>query len=269
MLGAFASRICGSADIYSTSGKGPEASINLLTCHDGFTLNDLVSYRHKHNETNGEDNHDGTDANFSENYGVEGTTTDSAIETLRRRQIKNFLLTLFVSRGVPMLLGGDEMRRTQGGNNNAYCQDNEVSWFDWTGLQQHQEIYRFTRSMIAFRRAHPVLSKEQFYTDAEIRWLTPTGGVPDWLDPEQRNFACLIQESGQPALLLMFNAGVADAYFCLPPLPNGSHWHRVVDTSCSAPNNSFVAGIETRVDQARPYPLRKRSSAILQIVRHD
>ena len=132
MLGLFASRICGSADIYAESGKGPESSINFVTCHDGFTLNDLVSYRDKHNEANGENNRDGTDENFSDNYGVEGR--DQAMPGSRpcaKRQIKNFLLTLLISRGVPMLLGGDEFRRTQGGNNNAYCQDNETSWYDW------------------------------------------------------------------------------------------------------------------------------------------
>ena len=134
MLGSFASRICGSSDIYANSGKGPGSSINFVTCHDGFTLNNLVSYRYKHNDANGEDNHDGTDANFSDNYGAEGETADAGIETLRKGQIKNFLLTLLVSRGVPMLLGGDEFRRTQRGNNNAYCQDNNMSWFDWTYL---------------------------------------------------------------------------------------------------------------------------------------
>ena len=221
MLGLFASRICGSADIYTKSGKGPEGSINFVTCHDGFTLNDLVSYRTKHNEANGENNHDGTDANFSENYGAEGETTDAAIEALRKRQIKNFLLTLLVSRGVPMLLGGDEFRRTQGGNNNAYCQDNETSWIDWTGLEQHQEIYRFARGMIAFRRAHPVLSKEQFYTDAEIHWFGPQGGLPNWTDPKEKQFACLIHEDEQCALCLMFNAGADAVDFRLPPVPPG------------------------------------------------
>ena len=136
MLGLFASRICGSADIYTKSGKGPEGSINFVTCHDGFTLNDLVSYRCKHNEANGENKQDGTDANFSENSGAEGETTDAGIEALRKRQIKNLLLTLFISRGVPMLLGGDEFRRTQGGDNNAYCQDNQTSWIDWTDLKK-------------------------------------------------------------------------------------------------------------------------------------
>jgi isoamylase len=178
MLAAFASRICGSADVYARSGKGPESSVNFVTCHDGFTLNDLVSYRDKHNEANGEENHDGTDANFSENYGMEGDSTDPQIEAVRERQIKNFLLTLMISRGVPMVLGGDEFRRTQGGNNNAYCQDNELSWHDWSRLGTCEGTFRFTRNLIAFRRAHDILSAEHFYTDAEIQWFGPQGGVP-------------------------------------------------------------------------------------------
>src|SRR5208283_2704366 len=211
MLGLFASRICGSADIYTKSGKGPESSINFVTCHDGFTLNDLVSYRCKHNEANGENNHDGTNYNLSENYGTEGETTDAGIEALRKGQIKNFLLTLLISRGVPMLLGGDELRRTQGGNNNAYCQDNETSCFDWSCLEQHREIFRFTRGMIAFRFAHPILSREQFYTDSEIHWFGPQGGLPNWADPREKQFACLIHEDEHRALYLMFNAD-ADAF---------------------------------------------------------
>ncbi len=200
LLGSFVSRICGSADIYARSGKGPEASVNFVTCHDGFTLNDLVSYRAKHNEANGENNHDGADANFSENYGVEGETSDAEIEAVRNRQIKNFLLTLFVSRGTPMLQGGDEFRRTQGGNNNAYCQDNETTWYDWDGLNEHREIFRFAKGMIAFRRAHPVLSEERFYTDAEVHWFNPQGGLPDWGDPKQKQFACVIREDDTRAV---------------------------------------------------------------------
>ena len=190
MMGSFASRICGSADIFSKSGKGPANSINFITCHDGFTLNDLVSYRYKHNELNKQNNNDGANENFSDNYGAEGRTTDAAIESVRKRQIKNFLLTLLISRGVPMLLGGDEFRRTQEGNNNAYCQDNETSWYDWNCLKQHKEIFNFTRGMIAFRRAHPVLSKEQFYTDAEIHWFDPQGGLPNWDNPQGKT-VCL------------------------------------------------------------------------------
>ncbi len=145
MIGSFASRICGSSDLYRSSGKGPASSLNFVTCHDGFTLNDLVSYKQKHNYENGEFSRDGTDANYSDNCGVEGPSEDPAVEGMRNRLIKNFLLTLFISRGVPMLLGGDEFRRTQRGNNNAYCQDNEVSWFDWSLLEKHKEIHRFTR----------------------------------------------------------------------------------------------------------------------------
>ena len=136
MVGALASRISGSADIYQKAGKEPVNSINFVTCHDGFTLNDLVSYNEKHNEGNGEGNRDGTDWNCSYNYGVEGPSDDPEIESIRVRQIKNFIATLFVSRGVPLFLGGDEFRRTQKGNNNAFCQDNEISWYDWDLLQE-------------------------------------------------------------------------------------------------------------------------------------
>jgi glycogen operon protein len=263
MLGAFASRICGSADIYAQSGKGPEASINYVTSHDGFTLNDLVSYGYKHNEPNGENNHDGTDANYSDNYGSEGETPDAAIETLRKRQIKNFLLTLLISRGVPMLLGGDEFRRTQDGNNNAYCQDNETSWHDWSRLELQGEIFRFTRGMIAFRQAHPVLSKEQFYTDSDIHWFSPQEELPNWGDPKERRFGCLIQEDGGGALFLMFNAGTDATDFKLPPPPQGLRWHRAIDTSGAAPRDLLSPGEEELVDDAKPYSLGARSSAVL------
>jgi glycogen operon protein len=263
MLGLFASRISGSADIYTKSGKGPEASINFVTCHDGFTLNDLVSYCCKHNEANGENNHDGTDANFSQNFGFEGETTDPGVETLRKCQIKNFLLTLLISRGVPMLLGGDEFRRTQGGNNNAYCQDNETSWHDWSCLEQHREIFRFTCGMIAFRSAHPILSKEQFYTDAEIHWFGPQGGLPNWTDPKAKQFACLIYEDDQRALFLMFNAGADAVDFGLPPALPGARWHLAVDTSREAPQDLFAAGEEPLWEDPQTYRLSPRSSAIL------
>jgi isoamylase len=265
MLGLFASRICGSADIYTGSGKGPDGSINFVTCHDGFTLNDLVSYRYKHNEANGENNHDGSDSNFSENYGVEGETTDAGIESLRKCQIKNFLLTLLISRGVPMLLGGDELRRTQGGNNNAYCQDNETSWHDWSRLEHHGEIFRFARGLIAFRRAHPVLSKEQFYTDGEIHWFGPKGGLPDWMDPKGKQFACLIHEDGQHALYLIFNAGADAMDFALPPVPPGAHWHLAADTSLEAPQDMFAKGEEPPCEDPQTYRLGPRSSAILLV----
>ncbi len=263
MLGSFASRICGSADIYTKSGKGPEGSINFVTCHDGFTLNDLVSYRDKHNEANGENNHDGTNENFSENYGVEGATEDAGIESVRKRQIKNILMTLLVSRGVPMLLGGDEFRRTQGGNNNAYCQDNETSWYDWNCLEQHREIFRVTRGMIAFRRVHPILSREQFYTDAEIHWFGSRGGLPNWNDPKEKQFACLIHEDEQCALFLMFNAGTDTIDFGLPAQLPGTRWYLAVDSSCEAPLDLFAEGEELLLKDPQTYRLNSRSSAIL------
>jgi isoamylase len=263
MLGLFTSRICGSEDIYAGSGKGPEASINFVTCHDGFTLNDLVSYRHKHNEANGEDNRDGTDANYSENYGVEGETADAAIEAWRRRQIKNLILTLFISRGVPMLLGGDEFRRTQGGNNNAYCQDNETSWYDWSRDEPQKEILRFTRGMIAFRRAHPILSMEQFYTDAGIQWFGPHGGVPRWGDPREKRFACLIHEDEQRALFLTFNAGTETADFRVPAPPPGRQWYLAVETARDAPDDLFAEGEEPLLETPQAFGLSPRSSAIL------
>jgi glycogen operon protein len=269
MLGTFASRICGSADIYSRSGKGPDGSINFITCHDGFTLNDLVTYRTKHNDANGENNQDGTDANLSDNYGAEGPSADAAIETLRRRQIKNFLLTLLISRGVPMLLAGDEMRRTQGGNNNAYCQDNETSWLDWKQLEEHQEIYRFASAMIAFRHAHPVLRQEQFYTQTDIGWLNESGGSLDWSDPQGKRLACLIQEDGADALLLMFNADTHHIDFSLPALPQGSQWGLAIDTSRATQPDGPAAWGPTGTDKPGAYRLEARSSAIFLTSKHN
>ena len=162
-----------------------------------------------------------------------------------------------------MLLGGDEFRRTQGGNNNAYCQDNETSWVDWTRLEQHQEIYRFAHDMIAFRRAHPILSKEQFYTDAEIHWFCPQGGLPNWADRKCKRLACLVHENGQDGLYLMFNAGTEETDFGLPPLPPGYRWRLAVDTSRSAPQDLSGKGEETLLDISTSYHVEARSSAIL------
>ena len=263
LLGVFAQRICGSADIYAKSGKGPDSSINFVTCHDGFTLQDLVSYRQKHNEPNGENNHDGASENFSENYGAEGDTANDEIDSIRKRQIKNFLLTLLISRGVPMLLGGDEFRRTQGGNNNAYCQDNETSWHDWSRLEPHKDVFRFTRGMIAFRRAHPILSAEHFYTDAEIHWFGPQGGLPNWAEPKEKQLGCLIQEDERRALCLMFNAGADAVDFRLPAVPPEARWHLAVDTSRAAPQDLFATGEEPPWEDPQTYHLSPRSSAIL------
>ena len=177
-LGEFASRFCGSSDIYGDrdEGRRPSASVNFVTVHDGFTLTDLVSYDHKHNEANGEDNRDGTDDNRSWNCGVEGATTDQDVLELRARQKRAFLLTLLLSGGVPILLGGDEFGRSQQGNNNAYCQDNEITWFDWSTVDS--ELLRFTRDVISLRARHPVFRRRRFLTGADaadLRWFTPAG----------------------------------------------------------------------------------------------
>jgi glycogen operon protein len=263
MLGLFASRIGGSADIYSHSGKGPESSINFVTSHDGFTMNDLVSYNKKHNEENGENNLDGENANHSENNGFEGATKDTKIESIRERQIKNFLLTLLVSRGVPMLLGGDEFRRTQGGNNNPYCQDNETSWIDWSGLERHQDIHRFTQGMIAFRRAHPVLSKMVFYTDTEIRWFNHQGELPKWTDSREKHFGCMIYEDEPHAICLLFNAGEDGIDFHLPDMMPEMQWLLAADTSNETPDGLLAPGKETPLIYPRTYLLNPISSAIL------
>ena len=262
-LGLFAQRLCGSADVYGKSGKGPESSINFITCHDGFTLNDLVSYRHKHNEANGENNRDGLDENFSENFGIEGETGDALIVSNRKRQIKNFLLTLLTSRGVPMVLGGDEFCRTQGGNNNAYCQDNETSWVDWDLLEQQAEIARFTRGLIAFRRDHPILSQERFYTEEEIRWFSPSGGLPEWCDPREKQVACLVYEDGPGRLYLMFNAGDDGVNFLLPPASPAAPWRLTADTSAETPRDLFNRGEEPLIENPKMFTLGPRSSAIL------
>jgi isoamylase len=263
MMGALANRICGSSDLYRESGKGPASSLNFITSHDGFTLNDLVSYEQKHNHDNGENNRDGSDANYSDNCGVEGPSDDPAVEAMRNRLIKSFLLTLFVSRGVPMLLGGDEFRRTQRGNNNAYCQDNEVSWFDWNLAEKHKDIHRFTRGMIAFRRAHPVLRNEVFYTDADIRWFAPNGGVPGWMDARQKSFACRILGQTEPDLFLMFNADTRSVDFAIPSLPAGKIWRLAVDTSRTPPDDIFEAGKEASMQGQITFRVEPRSSAIL------
>lgn len=263
MTGTLASRLCGSADIYQYGGKQPVNSINFVTCHDGFTLNDLVSYRDKHNEANGESNQDGDNNNYSDNYGVEGESDDPLVESLRLRQIKNFIATLLLSRGVPMLLGGDEFRRTQGGNNNAYCQDNATSWYDWELLQRHQEVFRFTREMIALRKRHAVLRQERFYTPAEIQWFNPGGEAPRW-DGSDRVLGCIINatDSAEPALCLLFNAERVEVEFVLP-LPSGQPWRVAVDTARVPPEDISASGEETLLEEPGRYRLENRSLVIL------
>ena len=235
MAGAFASRLCGSSDVYEHNGKAPINSINFVTCHDGFTLGDLVSYAQKHNEANGENNRDGADHNISSNYGVEGTTEDPNLNRLRLRQMKNFMATLLISRGVPMLLGGDEFCRTQHGNNNAYCQDNEISWFDWSLLERNREFFEFVSGMIAFRRRHPVLSAEQFYRPEEISWFNTFGCVPVWQSDSAIGCHILAKGNQGPELCLLFNPQTHSTNFRLPHPPEGHIWVKMVDTSAHPP----------------------------------
>ena len=265
MVSALASRIGGSSDLYARSGKGPECSINFVTCHDGFTLNDLVSYERKHNEANGEHNRDGTDDNLSANYGVEGPSDVPAVEAVRRRQVKNFLLTLAMSRGVPLLLGGDEFRRTQRGNNNAYCQDDETSWVDWSLRHPHEEILRFARTVLALRRAHPVLRREAFYTDDDIQWFDAGGRRPDWSDSRPHSLACLIRAEDGPALFFVFNADAELITFALPVPPPPGSWRVAIDTGQPAPQDCHAVGEEEALTSQTGYAVGSRSSVMLVV----
>ncbi len=248
MSGAFATRLCGSADLYQSRHESPVNSINFVTCHDGLTLNDLVSYARKHNEANGEGNRDGISENYSENNGAEGPSDDAAVENMRLQQIKNFFVTLLVSRGVPMLLGGDEFRRTQQGNNNAYCQDNEISWYDWRLAQSNAGLQRFVSRLIAFRRAHPVLSAETFYTDADIHWFGVDDRAPEWHGRENRLGCMILQRDGgsSSAICLLFNAALHPSRFVLPRPPEGQ-WRIVVDTAQASPADVSDPGEEKTV----------------------
>jgi isoamylase len=243
----FASRITGSSDLYESDGRYPFASINFITAHDGFTLRDLVSYNGKHNEANLEDNRDGTDDNRSWNCGAEGPTDDPEINALRTRQQKNFLATLLLSQGTPMLLGGDEFGRSQGGNNNAWCQDSEISWFDWENLEGDGELLAFAKRLIALRTEHPVFRRRQFLhgTDEEgsglpdVWWFRPDGRrmtKVDWDDGGARALGMFLngeeittpdvhgQRLVDDSFVLLFNAGHEDIEFTLPPVRFGAEW---------------------------------------------
>jgi len=263
MAGALASRLCGSADLYDHSGKAPVNSINFVTCHDGFTLNDLVSYQHKHNMANGEENRDGSDGNFSANYGAEGPTEDGGINHVRLKQRKNMLATLFLSRGIPMLLGGDEFGRTQQGNNNAYCQDNAISWFDWSLLDKNRELYQFVQKLIGFRKRHRVLSREQFYRSNEIRWFNPAGHGPDW--HHENCLGCHIHQGrdGEPGLCLLFNPTIHTVDFRLPELPGGETWYQAIDTHAPAGEDIRPEGWELPLTNYYALPVKERSLAVL------
>ncbi|MEJ6023054.1 glycogen debranching protein GlgX [Ramlibacter sp. PS4R-6] len=271
----FAARLCGSADIYGPSRRTPCASVNLVTVHDGFTLHDLVSYNHKHNESNAEDNQDGESHNRSWNCGFEGPTEKAEIVQLRERQKRNFLATLFVSRGVPLLLGGDEMSRTQCGNNNAYCQDNPISWYEWTEERRSDALLAFVRALVDLRRELPVLRADRWYTGEEdgegrrdIAWYS-VWGLPmtteEWADPQVRVIAALADGAfvpgGKPcdSVLLLFNASDEEVSFTLPQTPVAEgEWRVRVDTS----DDASLAGTR-RVDAEDKFELAAHAMAVL------
>jgi glycogen operon protein len=221
-LADFATRLTGSSDLYG-GGRRPTASVNLVTVHDGFALADLVSYDAKHNDANGEDNRDGTDDNRSWNCGVEGPTDDAAVLELRARQRRNFLATLLLSEGVPLLLAGDELGRSQGGNNNAYCQDNETSWVSWPG---DEALVDYVSSLCRIRREHEIFRRDRFFADGELRWLRPDGAPmrgDDWADPNARAVAV-----GTSNGLLLINAWWEPLTFRLPA---DAEWMAELDTA--------------------------------------
>lgn len=251
MVGEFATRISGSADLYERSGRRPFASINFVTAHDGFTLEDLVSYSRKHNEANGEDNRDGADENYSTNCGVEGPTADPRVLARRSALKRALVATLLLSQGVPMLLGGDELSRTQRGNNNAYCQDNEVSWYPWELDDRARRFFQFVRHAVAFRRRHPAFRRRSFLQGVgdgrckDVAWIHPTGRemrVEDWNDPNLKALGMLLcgrllpdrDERGRPVtdetFLVVFNAG-GPTRFVLPEPCHGLRWEMAWTTA--------------------------------------
>jgi isoamylase len=280
-------RLTGSSDLYEPGGRRPHASINFITAHDGFTLNDLVSYNEKHNEANGEENRDGTDDNFSWNSGVEGPTDDPVINELRERQKRNMLATLLLSQGVPMICGGDEMGRTQRGNNNAYCQDSELTWFDWKFTRQSHVLLNFTRNLMALRRAHPVFRRRLFFQGSRIQgsavkdiaWFSPDGKEmteEEWAKGFVRCFGMrlagdAIEETdgkGHPIVddtfLVLMNAHHEPLAFVLPAHKRGVRWESMIDTvGDTAPKRGTI------FKGGQPYQLEGRALAILRLIERE
>jgi len=290
-IGELAYRITGSSDLYARSGRRPYASVNFVTAHDGFTLNDLVSYDHKHNEANGEENRDGSDNNRSWNCGAEGPTDDAVINALRARQKRNFIITLLLSQGVPMFLAGDEISRTQQGNNNAYCQDNEISWLDWEKADSEKELTALVRRIISIRQNHPVFRRRNFFQGRSIKgvgvkdilWLRPDGREmtdQEWTQEQARTLGVVlsgsavdeVDERGQLTtdenFVLLMNADHQEVPFTLPSVASGMTWITLVDTSLDSARTpgtahepmsqyrlqprSFVLVVERQKHQPRP-----------------
>ncbi|HUI58236.1 MAG TPA: glycogen debranching protein GlgX [Bryobacteraceae bacterium] len=269
VVGNVASRLAGSSDIYQSRGQLPINSINFVTCHDGFTLNDLVSYDQKHNEANGQGNADGADNNLSWNCGVEGPSADPAITALRNRQVRNFATILLLSRGVPMFVAGDEVRRTQGGNNNPYCQDNPVNWFDWTLADKYADLHRFFKGMIAFRKRYATLHTGQFFNGAvnsrgltDVTWHGTELNNPGWSDPNARVLALTLAGfNSDPDLHVMLNMYWDSLEFQLPAVP-GRTWCRAIDTAQAPPQDIADPGSEPPVPGST-YMVQGRSVVVL------
>jgi len=270
MLGDFAKIFLGSGEQFNRRGRNPASSVNFITAHDGFTLNDLVSYNEKHNEANGEDNRDGHSDNRSWNCGVEGPTEDPAIIELRYRQMRNLLSTLFLSQGTPMLLAGDEFARTQGGSNNAYCQDSEIGWVDWNVSEKSSELQEFVRYLIELRNRYPLLRRNRFFTGEydeglgvkDVSWIQPNGeemGMEQWQDGYNRCMGILLdgrtqtsgirREAVDHSLLIIVNAHHDVVGFTLPEVPQGKHWALQLDTHQPdfEPGESFAFGDQYQV----------------------
>jgi glycogen operon protein len=269
-------RLTGSSDLYSDDGRSAYNTVNFVTCHDGFTLWDLVSYDNKHNEANGEDNRDGTTDNASWNSGVEGPSSDPAIEKLRKQRAKNFICQLLFSAGTPMLLGGDEMLRTQGGNNNAYCQDNEISWYDWSLLEKNRDFFEFVKKAIRFRKRYPVFLRRRFFSGEDrnhdqrpdIRWYGFELDDPAWSDPELRTLSYQldgaeadVRSRSNYLVFVTLNASWNSKRVSLPDPGPERKWHRIVDTNLPAGEDFLPEGL--RLDPQDHYLASPRSTVVL------
>jgi isoamylase len=251
LVGSIASRLGGSADIYEGRGGSPLNTLNFVTCHDGFTLADLVSFTQKHNEANGENNRDGINDNLSWNCGAEGDSDDPRIDSLRKRQVRNFMAILLLSRGIPMIVGGDEVFRSQKGNNNPYCQDNEISWLDWTLVNKNSELLRFCCGMIRFRKMHATVRRDQFFNGSvnerglkDVSWHGTKLNRPGWDDAGARALAMTLAGfDGDDDLHVMFNMFWDSLDFELPAV-RGRHWCLAADTAQPSPHDMADPGSE-------------------------
>jgi len=280
LIGELAYRITGSSDLYERSGRRPYASVNFVTAHDGFTLRDLVSYNEKHNEANGEDNRDGANNNRSWNCGVEGSSDDPQINALRLKQSRNFIATLLLSQGVPMLLSGDELGHSQQGNNNGYCQDNEISWLSWDLQELERDLLAFVQRMVMIRKQHPVFQRRSFFQGRPIKgagvkdilWLTPEGHEmtdEEWRRSQAQCLGMLLSGEGleeygergesikDSNFLVLMNAHHEDIAFTLPSVAVGAKWRALVDTTWTDQTQRSVHKSDTT------YPLQARSLALL------